>query len=188
MFLSRALLGLIIVGLAGPLSAQDYVPRRYRDEAPQPVRLPVSQTVPASYFSGSWGQVSFNTQADIPKMRAIARQYCGPLAVPIRLATPTTFMMYVTTALKEVQVYDQNGQSYIIPVEQMDDGIIRDARELKILDQNAFTLHYLQEEAHQRYGNNIFVRCGSREAQEKTEEPRKKPRLMKNKGKKKTRN
>lgn len=155
---------LALAAMTSLAAAQNYVPRRYRQpETPQPMRYPVSQTVPVSYFTGSWGQVSFNTEDDIPKMRNVARQYCGGLAVRITPRSPETFQMYVTTNLREVQVYEQNGQTFIIPVDQVSDGAIRDARELKVLDQNAFTLRYLQEEANNRYGPNLFVRCGSRD-------------------------
>ncbi|MES2906198.1 MAG: hypothetical protein V4691_04120, partial [Pseudomonadota bacterium] len=73
------------------------------------------------------------------------------------------FAMYVTTDLKEVQIYEQNGGLYVIPVEQLSDGAVRGARELHVLDNNAFTLRYIEPEAHRRYGPNLFVRCGSRD-------------------------
>ncbi len=157
-----AILAFTGFGAVTASNAQDYVP--YRDRQPQqsqPMRLDVSPVVPASFFAGSWGQVSFNNDGDIPKMRGIARQYCGSLAVPIRTASPTSFMMYVTTELKEVQVYEQGGQQFIVPVAQLSDGVVREARALHVVDNNAFTLHYLDENAHSRYGDNLFVRCGS---------------------------
>ena len=158
-----AILGFAALGTVSS-SAQDYIPYRDRQpQQPQPMRLEASPTIPASFFAGSWGQVSFNNESDIPKMRGIARQYCGPLAVPIRTNSPTTFMMYVTTELKEVQVYDQGGQQFIIPVAQQSDGVVREARALHVVDNNAFTLHYLDENAQSRYGDNLFVRCGSRD-------------------------
>lgn len=145
-------------------NAQGYVPMRDRvSEAPTPIRLPVSTAVPVSFFTGSWGQVSFNDESEIPKMRGVARQYCGSLAVSIGPRSPETFGMYVGTDLKEVQVFEQGGGLYIIPVEQLNDGTVRGARELRVLDNNAFTLRYLEAEAFRRYGPNLFVRCGSRD-------------------------
>lgn len=167
-----------------PPPVQDYVPRRYREQdAPTPIRLPVSPTIPANYFVGKWGQVSFNTEDDIPKMRRIAREYCGPLAVTIGAVTPSTFSIYVMTDLKEAQVYEQNDSFYIIPVEQLSDGVIRNARELRVLDNNAFTLRYLEDEAHRRYGPNLFVRCGSKDPKEPGSEKAPPKRKKKARGK-----
>jgi hypothetical protein len=143
---------------------QGYVPRSVRArQAPTPVRLPVSAVVPASYFAGRWGQVSFNNADDLPKMAKVARDYCK-LPTTITLSSPSTFRMYVATELKEAQVFEQNGSLYIIPTEQLSDGLIRGARELHVLDNNTFTLRYLEDEAHRRYGPNVFARCGAAKA------------------------
>jgi hypothetical protein len=161
--------------LPPPQQEQGYVRRSWRErEAPEPVRLPASPLVPASYFVGRWGQVSFNSTEDLPKMRKIAREYCN-LPVTISLKSPTTFGMYVTTESKEVEVYEQNGSLYVIPVEQLGDGLIRGARELHVLDESAFTLRYLEEEAHRRYGPNLFVRCGAEHALAKEQSKEEKP-------------
>ncbi len=147
-----------------PPQPGEYVPWRYRQQqqAPTPIRLPVSPAVAANFFVGRWGQVAFNNENDLPKMRGVAKGYCGSVATSITQRTPETFAMYVMTDLKEVQVYEQNGSLYIIPVEQVSDGVIRGARELHVLDDNAFTLRYLEDEAHRRYGPNVFVRCGTK--------------------------
>jgi hypothetical protein len=143
---------------------QGYVPRSWRErQAPTAVRLPVSAVVPASFFVGHWGQVSFNNENDLAKMTQVARTYCN-LPVTIALNTPTTFKMYVATELKEVQVFEQSGSLYIIPTEQLSDGIIRGARELRVIDNNTFTLRYLEDEAHRHYGPNVFTRCGAAKA------------------------
>jgi hypothetical protein len=148
---------------APPPPEEGYVPRRYRQEQPTPVRLPVSAAIPASFFAGRWGQVSFNTAEDLPKMSKVAREYCN-LPVNITLNSPETFMMYVATELKEVQVFEQSGSLYVIPIAQLSDGVIRGARELHIIDNNTFTLRYLEDEAHRHYGPNVFVRCGAAKA------------------------
>jgi hypothetical protein len=140
---------------------QGYVPHSWRErQAPTAVRLPVSAAIPASFFAGRWGQVSFNNEGDLPKMAKVAHEYCN-LPVTITLNSPNTFMMYVTTELKEVQVFEQSGSLYIIPTAQLSDGIIRGARELHVIDNNTFTLRYLEDEAHRRYGPNVFARCSA---------------------------
>lgn len=157
------------------LPEQGYVPRRFRQEQSTPVRLPASAAIPASFFAGRWGQVSFNTADDLPKMTKVAREYCN-LPVTITQNSPSTFMMYVTTELKEVQVFEQSGSLYVIPTTQMSDGLIRGARELRVIDNNTFTLRYLEDEAHRRYGPNVFARCsgnkpGSKAADKEKKQP-----------------
>ncbi len=91
----------------------------------------------------------------------MARGYCGGLATPITRKSDTTFMMYVTDQLKEVEIMEQDGKYFIVPA-QAEEGILKGARELEVKGPNVFTLKYIENQHHSRYGPNVFVRCGSK--------------------------
>lgn len=115
----------------------------------------------ADYFEGRWGTVSYNDEGDLGRMTQVARGYCGSLAYVIRRKSNETFEMYVAESLKEVRVMDREGKAFVVPVET-DQGVFKGARELQVRNNNTFTLKYLENHNHQRYGLNVFVRCGGR--------------------------
>jgi hypothetical protein len=112
------------------------------------------------YFVGNWANVAFNGEQDLQRMAQVARGYCN---IPYRIERrgPETFAMYVAENLREVRLMQQQGKTYIVPVEA-ENNVLRGARELSIRDQNTFTLRYLESANHARYGLNVFVRCGAR--------------------------
>lgn len=112
------------------------------------------------YFVGNWGTVSFNDENDVKKMIAIARGYCN-LPYKIVKKSDKTFMMYVAENLKEVEILQQDGKTYIIPVTP-EGQTVYGARELTVRDANTFSLKYVEKANHARYGQNVFVRCGGR--------------------------
>lgn len=114
------------------------------------------------FFIGSWGVVSFNDDRDLGRMIGVARSYCN---IPYRInrRSADTFEMFVAENLREVRLMTQQGKVFIVPA-QADNNVLRGARELTIRDANVFTLRYLENANHARYGLNVFVRCGARAA------------------------
>jgi hypothetical protein len=127
------------------------------------VAAPAPQAQPApsvDYFVGSWGVVSYNDERDLGRMIGVARGYCN---IPYRISrrSADTFEMFVAENLREVRLMTQQGKIFIVPA-QADNNVLRGARELTIRDANVFTLRYLENANHARYGLNVFVRCGTR--------------------------
>lgn len=126
--------------------------------AAMPARAQQAPSV--DYLVGNWGVVSFNNDGDLGRMIGIARGYCN---IPYRInrRSNDTFEMFVAENLREVRLMQQNNRIYIVPVEA-DNNVLRGAREITVRDANVFTLRYLENANHQRYGLNVFVRCGAR--------------------------
>lgn len=112
------------------------------------------------YFIGTWSTVAFNDENDLGRMTQMARGYCN-IPYVIRRRSADTFEMYVAENLAEVRLMQRDGKVYIVPA-QDERGVLRGARELRIRDSNTFTLRYLENANHQRYGQGVFVRCGAR--------------------------
>lgn len=122
---------------------------------------PAAAQAPApsvDYFVGSWANVTYNDNNDLPRMITVARGYCN-LPYRIERRSADTFAMYVAENLREVRLMQQQGRVYIVPTEA-ENNVLRGARELTIRDQNTFMLRYLENATHSRYGLNVFVRCG----------------------------
>lgn len=117
-----------------------------------------SQAPPVDYFIGNWSTVSFNDESDVGRMVQVARGYCN-LPYKIIRKTPDTFEMYVAEKLSEVKLLEQDNRVYIVPLTPEGQRVYG-ARELTIRDGNIFSLRYLENANHVRYGLNVFVRCG----------------------------
>jgi len=117
-----------------------------------------AQLPSVDYFIGAWSKVSFNDESDRARMAQVARGYCN---IPYRItrSSPDTFRMFVAETERDVRLMEQGGQLYIVPA-TADGGVLRGARVLRVIDQNQFTLRYVENATHQRYGANVFVRCG----------------------------
>lgn len=133
----------LALGVGAPASAQPAVP-------------------PVDFFIGSWGVVAFNDERDVGRMAQVARGYCN---IPYRIArrSADTFEMFVAETLREVRLMQQDGKVYIVPA-QAEGNVLRGARELTMRGADSFSLRFLENANHQRYGQNVFVRCGGRAA------------------------
>ncbi len=68
--------------------------------------------------------------------------------------------MFVGDQQAPVRVVQQDGRLFI--ARAVGEGIIAGgARELTIRDRNVFTVRYIDQSYHSRYGANVFVRCGA---------------------------
>jgi hypothetical protein len=133
----------LLLGAAGPAASQSAVP-------------------PVDFFIGSWGVVAFNDERDVGRMTQVARGFCN---IPYRIArrSAETFEMFVAESLREVRLMQQEGRVYIVPA-QAEGNVLRGARELTMRGPDSFSLRFLENANHQRYGQNVFVRCGGRAA------------------------
>ena len=124
---------------------------------PRPAPI-TSKAPPVDYFIGTWSTVSFNDEGDVGRMVQVARGYCN-LPYKINRRSSDTFEMYVAEKLVEVKLLEQDNRVYIVP-NTPEGQKIYGARELSVRDNNIFSLRYLENVNHVRYGQNVFVRCG----------------------------
>lgn len=151
---------LFLASLVGA-AAQTPAPPASAKPAPgsNPKSGPVTtQAPPVDYFIGSWSTVSFNDESDVGRMTQIARGYCN-LPYKIARKSADSFEMYVAEKLTEVKLLEQDNRVYIVPITP-EGQRVHGARELTVRDHNVFSLRYLEKANHERYGLNVFVRCG----------------------------
>lgn len=121
----------------------------------------VAQSPPPDpdYFVGRWGKVAFNDDRDLGRMINMARSFCGNIPYMIRRRSGDAFEMFVAETLRDVRVVSDGSRLFIVPVGA--DATTAGVRELSVRDRNVFTLRYLDQQNHSRYGANVFVRCGA---------------------------
>ena len=149
---------LLLLAVDAAYAQSTILPPGVPGSAPAKAGPVTSKAPPIDYLVGTWSPVTFNDESDVGRMIQVARGYCN-LPYKINRKNPETVEMYVAEKLAEVKFLEQDNRVYVVPLTPEGQRIYG-AREFTMRDQNVFTLRYLENANHVRYGLNVFVRCG----------------------------
>lgn len=119
----------------------------------------------AEQFIGRWGFVSYWNEEDRAKSITGARGECGNPYVINRGPNGGPMMHGADAAAPtELEILRANGKVYLVTPDDNNAITSLTTRELVYFDENTFITRYVVEEAHQRYGQMVYARCGARPA------------------------
>ncbi|WP_262272309.1 hypothetical protein [Microvirga yunnanensis] len=129
-------------------------------EAPSPVAVEASASIPRERLIGRWGIASYHTDKDRPRTEREARAQCSQ---PYTIAKGPTdgVMMHVADDPKLYELRlkgDTAGRTYLgfeaPPGDPQD-------REILSSTSSLMTMRFVDPDANRRYGTFVYVRCGA---------------------------
>ncbi|UVF19602.1 hypothetical protein HPT29_000105 [Microvirga terrae] len=129
-------------------------------EAPSPVAVETSASIPRERLIGRWGIASYHADKDRPRTEREARAQCGQ---PYTIAKGPTdgVMMHVADDPKPYELRlkgDAAGRTYLgfeAPPGHPQD------REILSSTSSLMTMRFVDPDANRRYGTFVYVRCGA---------------------------